>query len=71
VGAGAVNTAFAFLVFAALEATWGRVVNYMIILLLAHVIGVLEAFLVYRLTVLRVGISARLGDQRGPTSVVG
>lgn len=54
VGAGAFNTAFAFLVFAALEATLGRVVNYMIILVIAHVIGVLEAFAVYRLTVFRV-----------------
>jgi putative flippase GtrA len=54
VGAGAVNTTFAFLVFAALEATLGRAVSYMIILLVAHVIGVLEAFVLYRLTVFRV-----------------
>jgi putative flippase GtrA len=54
VGAGAINTAFAFLVFAALQTTLGGVVNYMIILLFAHVIGVLEAFTLYRLTVFRV-----------------
>lgn len=54
VGVGGLNTAFAFLVFAALQATLGRSVNYMIILLIAHVIGVLEAFILYRLTVFRV-----------------
>lgn len=53
-GAGAFNTLFAFAVFAALEAGLGDAVNYMIILLLAHVIGVLEAFTIYRLTVFRV-----------------
>jgi putative flippase GtrA len=54
VGIGGINTVFAFLVFAVLQATLGRSVNYMIILLLAHVIGVLEAFVLYRLAVFRV-----------------
>jgi putative flippase GtrA len=53
-GIGAINTGFAFLVFAVLQATVGHSVNYMIVLLIAHVLGVLEAFVLYRLMVFRV-----------------
>ncbi len=53
-GAGAFNTAFAFVIFALLQLTLGHRVNYIAILLIAHVIGVLEAFVVYRLTVFKV-----------------
>lgn len=51
---GALNTAFAFVVFALLELTLGRVAGYVVILLVAHVIGVLEAFVLYRRMVFHV-----------------
>ena len=51
---GAFNTGFAFLLFAVLQVTLGRVVGYLVVLLVAHVLGVLEAFVVYRRTVFRV-----------------
>lgn len=51
---GAFNTGFAFLVFAALQLLIGASVGYLVVLLLAHVIGVVEAFVVYRLTVFKV-----------------
>lgn len=54
VGVGGFNTAFAFVVFAVLQATIGHRVNYMVVLVLAHVIGVLEAFVLYRWTVFQV-----------------
>lgn len=53
-GAGAFNTAFAFAVFAGLELTLSDAVPYLVVLLLAHVIGVLEAFVVYRRRVFKV-----------------
>ena len=51
---GAFNTAFAFVVFAVLQILVGSAVGYLVVLLFAHVVGVLEAFVVYRLTVFRV-----------------
>lgn len=53
-GAGAFNTAFAFGVFAALQLALGDAVHYLVVLLLAHVIGVLEAIVVYRRGVFQV-----------------
>lgn len=52
--AGAFNTAFAFAVFALLEVTVGEATGYLGVLLLAHVLGVLEAFCVYRWAVFKV-----------------
>ncbi|MBV9594516.1 MAG: GtrA family protein [Actinobacteria bacterium] len=51
---GGINTAFAFLVFAVLEYTIGHHVFYMVVLLITHLLGVLEAFTLYRLFVFRV-----------------
>ena len=53
-GAGAFNTAFAFAVFVLLSKTIGHHVHYLVVLLLTHVIGVLEAFVVYRRGVFKV-----------------
>lgn len=52
--AGAFNTAFAFVVFALLEVTIGHATGYLTVLLVAHVLGVLEAFCVYRWMVFKV-----------------
>jgi putative flippase GtrA len=51
---GALNTAFAFGVFISLQLTLGRHVHYLVILLLTHVLGVLEAFAAYRYRVFKV-----------------
>jgi putative flippase GtrA len=51
---GGFNTAFAFAVFASLQITLGDHVHYLIILLITHVLGVLEAFTVYRYRVFKV-----------------
>ena len=51
---GVVNTAFSFAVFAGLQATLGRVVHYLVVLVVAHVIGVLEAYVLQRWLVFRV-----------------
>lgn len=48
------NTGFAFGVFALLQLAIGDAVGYLVILLLAHVLGVLEAFVVYRRGVFQV-----------------
>ena len=53
-GAGALNTAFAFGVFAVLQLTLAGHVHYLVVLLVAHVVGVLEAFAVYRRGVFKV-----------------
>lgn len=53
-GAGAFNTAFAFGVFALLQITLADHVHYLVVLLIAHVLGVLEAFAVYRRGVFKV-----------------
>ena len=52
--AGAVNTAFAVVVFVSLDLLLRHLVGYLVILLLAHVVGVLEAYVVYRRTVFQV-----------------
>jgi putative flippase GtrA len=46
--AGAYNTAFGYLAFAALYLLSGRSVHYLAIGFMAHVIGAISAFLVYR-----------------------
>jgi putative flippase GtrA len=48
---GAVNTGFGLLVFTVLELAIGEVLPYLVVLVVAHVIGVLEAFYLYRRTV--------------------
>jgi putative flippase GtrA len=45
---GLVNTAFGYGVFASLELTAGKALPYLVILLIAHVVGVLEAFVLQR-----------------------
>lgn len=59
-GAGAFNTAFGFTAFTVLQLTIGDRVGYLVVLLLAHVIGVLEAFVVYRHGVFKVSGSVLL-----------
>ena len=51
---GGINTAFGLLVFTGLDLALRDVLNYLVVLLFAHVIGVLEAFYLYRQTVFRV-----------------
>jgi putative flippase GtrA len=51
---GVVNTAFSFAMFAGLQLTIGAHVHYLVILLLAHVTGVLEAYVLQRWLVFRV-----------------
>lgn len=51
---GAFNTAFAFVVFASLQMAIGGHVHYLVVLLMTHVIGVLEAFTLYRIRVFKV-----------------
>jgi len=51
---GVVNTAFSFTVFAGLQATLGHVVHYLLVLVVSHVIGVLEAYVLQRWLVFRV-----------------
>lgn len=51
---GAFNTLFGYVVFVALHATLGEVVHYLLVLLLAHVVSVLVAFVGYRVIVFRV-----------------
>lgn len=45
---GVVNTLFGYAVFAALEITLGSVLPYLVVLLMAHVVAVLEAFVLHR-----------------------
>lgn len=51
---GAWNTLIGYLLFAGLVLTLGERVHYTILLLVAHVISVLEAFVAYRVIVFRV-----------------
>lgn len=51
---GLFNTAFAFGVFVSLEVAVGDRLHYLVILLITHVVGVLEAFTMYRLFVFKV-----------------
>lgn len=51
---GVVNTVFAFGAFAGLQLTIGGYVHYLAILVLAHVLGVLEAYVLQRWLVFRV-----------------
>lgn len=53
-GAGVFNTAFGFGLFAVLELTLGRIAPYLVVLLVAHVVAVLVAFVVYRRGVFKV-----------------
>jgi putative flippase GtrA len=54
VAVGAINTAFGYGVFAALDLTLGDTVPYLALLLVAHVVSVLEAFVLHKLLVFRV-----------------
>lgn len=45
---GGVNSVFAFVLFAALQATLGQVVHYLVVLVLAQVVGILEAYVLQR-----------------------
>ncbi len=51
---GGWNTLFAYLVFAALQLTVGRVVGYIPVLFATQVISIINAYLCYRLFVFRV-----------------
>jgi putative flippase GtrA len=53
-GVGAFNTLLGATFFVALELTLGRVVGYMVVLLIAHVLSVLCAFVLHRRLVFRV-----------------
>lgn len=53
-GVGALNTGIGTLAFIGLELTLGRVVHYLVVLLAAHVISVLCAFMLHRRLVFRV-----------------
>jgi putative flippase GtrA len=54
VAIGAVNTAFGYGLFAALDLTLGDTVPYLALLLVAHIVSVLEAFVLHKLLVFRV-----------------
>ena len=51
---GVVNSVFAFGVFAGLQLTIGGRVHYLMVLVMAHVLGVLEAYVLQRWLVFRV-----------------
>lgn len=51
---GGVNSAFAYGVFAALQLTLGRVVHYLVVLVLSNIVSILEAFILQRAVVWRV-----------------
>lgn len=51
---GVFNSAFGYGAFAGLEVTIGRHVHYLVVLLLSHIIGVLEAYLLQRWLVFQV-----------------
>jgi putative flippase GtrA len=51
--AGGYNTVFGYLVFGALFLALGKVINYLLIALLAHLISLVNAFLVHRHLVFR------------------
>ncbi len=51
---GLVNTAFGFGLFAALEVAFGDAISYLYLLVVAHVVSVLEAYLLQRNLVFRV-----------------
>lgn len=50
---GVVNSAFGFGVFAALQATLGTVTHYLVVLVVAQVVAVLEAYVLQRVVVFR------------------
>lgn len=50
---GLVNTAFGFAVFVALQLTLGRVVHYLVVLAVANVFAILQAYVLQRLLVFR------------------
>lgn len=50
---GLMNTLFGYSVFALLELTLGSVLPYLVVLLMAHVVAVLEAFALHRLVTFR------------------
>lgn len=54
VGVGAINTLVGTVVFIGLQLTLGRVAHYLVVLLCAHVISVLIAFVLHRRLVFRV-----------------
>lgn len=51
---GGFNTAFGYTSFVVLQKTVGRIAHYLLVLVLAHVISVLVAFVGYRVIVFRV-----------------
>jgi putative flippase GtrA len=51
---GIVNTLFSFGVFAALQSTIGLHVHYLVVLVISHVVGVLEAYVLQRWLVFQV-----------------
>lgn len=51
---GIVNSAFGFGVFAALQVSIGLHIHYLVVLVMSHVIGVLEAYILQRWLVFRV-----------------
>ncbi len=50
---GVLNSAFGFAVFAAIQLAFGRFLHYLLVLAVAHVVAVLEAFAVHRRFVFR------------------
>lgn len=63
VGVGAVNTVLGVAFFVGLELTLGRIAGYIVVLLVAHVLSVLCAFMLHRQLVFRVrgGVLLDLG----------
>lgn len=51
---GVVNSLFSFGAFAALQSTVGEHVHYLVVLVISHVVGVLEAYVLQRWLVFRV-----------------
>jgi putative flippase GtrA len=52
--AGGWNTLFGFVLFVGLQLTVGDVIGYMAVLVIAQVVGIINAYLTYRLLVFRV-----------------
>lgn len=50
---GLVNTAFGFLVFVALQLTLGTVVHYLVVLVVANVVAIVQAYILQRRLVFR------------------
>jgi len=51
---GVVNSAFSYAVFAGLQVAIGRRVHYLVLLVIAHIVGVLEAYVLQRWLVFQV-----------------